>query len=88
MTNNVTVGAAGLAPDTGAPVYFEVGSTDAAQVYCGVVRDSSKPLHEPISDLISSAAFVLSTGGHVARRAQPSERGPHGARRFEQLRDL
>ena len=41
MTNNVTVGAAGLTPDTGAPVYFEVGSTDAAQVYCGVVRDSS-----------------------------------------------
>ena len=41
MTNNVTVGAAGLAPDTGAPVYFEVGSTDAAQVYCGVVRDLS-----------------------------------------------
>ena len=88
MTNNVTVGAAGLAPDTGAPVYFEVGSTDAGQVYCGVVRDSSKPLHEPISDLTSSSAVGLYTGGHVARRAQSSERGPHGAGRFEQLRNL
>ncbi|TBU56151.1 hypothetical protein BD310DRAFT_932005 [Dichomitus squalens] len=46
MTNNVTVGAAGLAPASGAPVYFEVGSTDAAQVYCGVVGTSPAG-HDP-----------------------------------------